>query len=344
MDYMLDLATRFFRRLAEVQEVEQEILGKPPKEVIEWGQTEPPNILVEFVRSKPDRVRVFLRPARPASLPAWRSAIKNSAANLKILLLMVKKVFSRKEEKPSTLAQPPDSVRLLATELHSYIKKFKSFERRITAFLSEAQPSVQPEPDRSATPEKSDSAQSRRVKRALDVWEWKDERSRQMLMELMYRDPQIAADIASSGENMVPGFVTYLAEDTIRFLNTWAGLHWRRQKELLTAKTGVEQAFQREGLNYPRQSTPKELATFLIARPKLVKEIALLVKSAVPFSLVLQTEIEEIRESRLSRVDKPDYDAQAAILMYRIATLRAQATHPESSKEHIDDREGQGYD
>jgi hypothetical protein len=342
---MLDLATRFFRRLAEIQRLEQDILGKPAKQLIDWDQTEPPKIFADLVRTNPDPIKAFCRTALPRSSPTWRSTVKRGASRLGTLLARLKGSLSRKvDQEQGSTVQSPDPMRDLAAELYLYIKQLKSCEKRITGLLMEENRAFQSTPDREATPEESNTEQSRRVKRAVAIWEWKDERSRQMLMELMYRDPQIAADIASSGPDMVPGFITYLAEDMVDFLKTWVILHWRRQKELSKAKTGVEDAFCREGLKDPRLFATKELETSLIARPRLVKEVALLIKCAVPFNLVLYNEIQEIRQSRLSRADSPDYDAKAAILMHRIAVLRAQPADPAASKEHTDDKEGQGYD
>lgn len=317
MDYMLDLATRFFRRLATVREFEEAILTESLKErkkqgllgmgaaaaPINWTEPNPPEIFLNYVSQYPEKTGQFL--CEQSSTPnAFLGAEGLRVSRWRLGLYRLLSRIGLRSVPPSQPTAPPAPD--LPSRAYAYIRAFENFDLRIAGLVSNPGAEV------------SNGSERRRAEL---FWGWKDERSRQMLMELMYRDPELAREIASVGEDLCPGFICYLAEEVRTILKEWPIWQIRRRKDADDVRLHLQQIITHEQLPDPI-GNPGKFKLALIGSPDVVRILAYFVECAVPFSMVLRSEVEEIKISRRVRLEE-DFDAQAAVIMYRLARLKA---------------------
>ncbi|HET9181110.1 MAG TPA: patatin-like phospholipase family protein [Candidatus Angelobacter sp.] len=147
------------------------------------------------------------------------------------------------------------------------------------------------------------------------LWESRDERAQEILANVFYANPAIARRLCEIlGPDHYPKFISYLLHEA---RNQWERDH--AGGDLRNNAEDLRSLFQRYG--YPIHETfPTKLALSLLEHPDFMVELADHLRVALPFSLVLNKELEEITKSREERL-RPDPDAKAAKRMKNILRL-----------------------
>lgn len=166
------------------------------------------------------------------------------------------------------------------------------------------------------------------------LWFWHDERCTEMLAEVFYRNPAMAAAIlpflapeetahtgkADHDAPACPMFIRLLAQHpdiaktiaACRFQQEERVLgRWERFKAFFAAKPSPERSAQ-------------DIQNQLLSDPWLVKSVARELKSAIPFTMVLDAELDEIELSRSYRLIR-DHDAESAKLIAQLHNLQQRA-------------------
>ena len=159
---------------------------------------------------------------------------------------------------------------------------------------------------------------------AVGLWEQRDERSIELLTALLYRDPKLAVSMVESQYADCPEFLVQLKNEANRPESTKAW--WQPWKHDPTPAI-------REVVRQYTQGEVREAD--LLEHPEFVYQLARAAEVAVPFSLVLHFELDEIERSRALRL-KQDRDAEVASLQSMVAHLsmqvRASGMAPETQE------------
>jgi hypothetical protein len=145
---------------------------------------------------------------------------------------------------------------------------------------------------------------------------WRDERARQLLAEIFYRHPEVAAEIAAQCQ-IWPSFIVYVDQRIGYVLNDSPWWHPRLFTEVRKSQSELETLMTSAELTW-RVGENDSLRARLIGNPELLRRISQIVNCAVPFSMTLSEELNEVDRSRQTRL-APDRDARAAVLMQRIS-------------------------
>jgi Patatin-like phospholipase len=146
------------------------------------------------------------------------------------------------------------------------------------------------------------------------LWELHDERAAEILAEVFYANPEIARRLCEIKPDLCPGFIKYLVVETYR---EWRSEKARREWPL---KREIHNLLMANGYD-ASETFPAGLKHCLLAKPDLVEQLADQLKAAVPFSLVLKKELDEISTSREMRL-RPDPNASASKHLTRIYGIR----------------------
>lgn len=140
------------------------------------------------------------------------------------------------------------------------------------------------------------------------LWQSRDERAQEVLANVFYAKPEIARKVCEIRQELIPRFVHYLAEEARR--------HWQMEQSGNgpgLKKKKLQELF--ESYHYAIHETfPTAFELFLIEHPEFMEKLADHLESALPFSLMLKKELDEIESSRKERL-QPDPDAAVARLM-----------------------------
>jgi len=151
----------------------------------------------------------------------------------------------------------------------------------------------------------------RRLQKVL--WESRDERAQEVLANVFYASPAIARRLCE----ILDYYPTF-----IRYLFTEAREQWQREhtsKEGQNKGNDLDSLFEAFGFHVHGRF-PDELALSLVDNPEFMMKLADYLKVALPFSLVLKKELDEISQSREERL-RPDPGAKAAKRMKNILRL-----------------------
>ncbi len=193
--------------------------------------------------------------------------------------------------------------RFLATELSFERQAWANINQEIEdAILGKQKNGIQGQVKREETVED---------KLRLLLWKSRDERAQEILADVLYRHSHIAHKLCEHKPDLCPEFVHYIADE--------ARKQWRVEKngngwlpnripELRIPELLKEHKFD---IN---KKFPEALELSLIDEPELMQTLADHLKAALPFSLVLNKELHEIRLSRQCRL-REDRDATAARAM-----------------------------
>jgi len=148
------------------------------------------------------------------------------------------------------------------------------------------------------------------------LWESRDERAQEVLANVFYANPGIARRLCEI-LNCYPAFIEYLVDET--------GQQWNREHsgEEAQHKENLDDLFDRFGFHV-HERFPEGLALSLVEKPDFMTALADYLNAALPFSLVLKKELDEISESRRIRL-QPDPGAKAAKRMKNILLLNKSA-------------------
>jgi len=140
------------------------------------------------------------------------------------------------------------------------------------------------------------------VKEAL--WKARDERVQEILAHVFYAKPLIATRLCKIAPQLIPEFVHYVADEARR--------QWQIERSSFgtDGKKRLQKLF--EKYEYVVHETfPDAFELYLIEKPKFMEEIAFQLRVALPFSMVLKKELDEIDCSRKVRL-RCDQDAITA--------------------------------
>src|SRR6185437_1010163 len=150
----------------------------------------------------------------------------------------------------------------------------------------------------------------RRLQKVL--WESRDERAQEVLANVFYANPGIARRLCE---------ILDYYPSSIRYLSTEARAQWQREHSGKEPhlKENLDGLFDKFGFHV-HERFPEALARSLVQKPDFMTELADYLNAALPFSIVLKKELDEISESRKERL-RPDPGAKAAKRMKNILRL-----------------------
>lgn len=147
------------------------------------------------------------------------------------------------------------------------------------------------------------------------LWDTRDERAQEVLANVFYAAPEIARQVCEIRPELLPEFIHYLADEARRYWEIekgGAGSNCREHR--------LEELLKKHGYGI-HETFPDTLELALIEDLTFIVELADLLEVALPFSLVLKKELEEIKSSRQVRLRR-DPDAEAARMMDDILRIR----------------------
>jgi hypothetical protein len=145
------------------------------------------------------------------------------------------------------------------------------------------------------------------------LWDLRDERAAEILAEVFYAKPEIARRLCEINPDLCPGFIYHLVAEAYR---EW---QFEKARRAWPEKREIHNLLSAAGFD-PSETFPASLRHFLLARPDYVEKMADQLNAAVPFSLVLKKELDEIDESRKIRLG-PDAHATAAKQLSKIYAI-----------------------
>jgi len=169
------------------------------------------------------------------------------------------------------------------------------FERRIQKIIPHRRP------------EKIPLRQLQRI-----LWESRDERAQEVLANVFYANPTIARRLCEI-LGYYPAFIRYLVNEA---QEQWQREHSGKEPR---KKENLDDLFERFGFHV-HERFPEALSLALVEKPVFMTELAEYLNAALPFSLVLKKELDEISKSRQERL-RPDPGAKAARRMKNILRL-----------------------
>ena len=168
------------------------------------------------------------------------------------------------------------------------------------------------------------------VKKAL--WDCRDERVQEILAHVFYARPRIARQLCEIAPQLIPEFVHYVADEARR--------QWQIEKSSFEfdRKKKLQKLF--EKYEYVVHETfPDAFELYLIEKPKFMEKIAFRLRVALPFSMVLKKELDEIDRSRKVRL-RCDRDAITTQIVDDVSRLQSRLDHlRESSDQGVIQRE-----
>jgi hypothetical protein len=190
--------------------------------------------------------------------------------------------------------------RFLTTEL--------TFEREAWTHINNEIEYVIAEKDEKGN-EQENPVEKDKVKRKLHVLLWKsrDERAQEILADVLYRRPEIARRLCEHKPDLCPEFVHYLVDEARKQWGSekngdgWP-CQWKVRGLLTKPEYDINSKF------------PEALELCLIEKPRIMEDLSDSLSAALPFSWVLNKELNEVRRSRDRRLGD-DYDASAAPVM-----------------------------
>jgi hypothetical protein len=148
------------------------------------------------------------------------------------------------------------------------------------------------------------------------LWESRDERAQEVLANVFYAKPEIARNVCEIRQPLIPAFVHYLADEARR--------RWQIEKSGIGPDLGKKKLHELfDKYHYVIHETfPAAFELFLIEHPEFMEHLAEHLESALPFSLVLRKELDEIESSRKERLC-PDPDAEVVRIMDDVLRIRS---------------------
>lgn len=154
------------------------------------------------------------------------------------------------------------------------------------------------------------------------LWRTRDERAQDVLADVFYAAPRIARRVCEIRSKLIPEFIRYLVDEARR--------QWEIEKggmETAHEKQGLEKLFTKHRCGI-HDTCPN--AFELLESPKFMHNLACYLGLALPFSLVLRKELDEISSSRNVRL-RPDPDATLARMMDDVLRSRLRLTRVEEA-------------